>query len=139
VLRRPGLGEASDVEGLSAAADAALGALPTLSEGLIRQMWARPRFSLQADAWIVELRRAVVGYAQVWAEDPAYLSGFALVHPDHTGRGIGGALAALIEGRAAQQAAGDARLFSATIPEDEAAAGLLTDRGYTWARRFWHM
>ena len=102
-------------------------------------MWARPRFDLETDAWVVEHEGNAVGYAQVWAEDEAHVSGFALVHPEHTGRGLGSALAGLIEGRSAELAAGDARLHSATIPEDVDAARLLTARGYAWARRFWHL
>jgi mycothiol synthase len=138
-LRPPKVDEASDIDRLSAASDAALGAPPSLSEDLIRGFWARPRFVLETDAWVVERERDVVGYAEVWGTDPTRLSAFAVVHPDHTGRGIGSALAGLIEGRAAEKASGDARLFSAAVTQDEAAAQLLSGRGYEWARRFWHM
>jgi mycothiol synthase len=133
-------GDARGVHRLSAALDAALGALPALDEELLRRMWGRPRFDLETDAWVVERDEgSLVGYAQVWAEDSAHLSGFAIVHPEHLGRGLGGALAGLIEDRSAELAAGEARLHSATIPEDDAAARLLTARGYAWARRFWHL
>ncbi len=138
-LRPPEVGEAPDIDRLSAACDAALGAPPSLGEDLLRQLWTRPRFVLHTDAWIVEHGRTVVGYAQVWAEDAEHLAAFAFVHPGHTGRGLGSALTALIEDRAALQASGDARLFNAATPEDEAATRLLADRGYTWARRFWRM
>lgn len=141
-LRQPAIDEAADIERLSIVCDAALDAAPSLTEDLIRQLWGRPRFALQTDAWVVELRhggRSIVGYAQVWVEDAAHLSAFGLVHPDHTGRGLGSALAALIEERGAQQASAEARLFSAITSGDEVAARLLADRGYTWARRFWHM
>ncbi len=138
-VRPPKVDEASDIDHLSAASHAALGAPPLLTEDLIREFWARPRFVLETDAWVVEHERSVVGYAEVWDMDPTRLSAFAVVHPDHTGRGIGSALAALIEGRAAEKASGDARLFSAALTQDEAAAQLLAGRGYKWARRFWHM
>jgi mycothiol synthase len=138
-LRPPRIDEASDVDRLSAVADAAVGVPPSLSEDLIREFWARPRFVLETDAWVVERELSVVGYAKVWDEDPTRLSAFAIVHPDHTGRGIGSALAALIEGRAEEKASGEARLFSAAVTQDEAAAQLLAGRGYAWARRFWHM
>jgi len=138
-LRPPKVDEASDIDRLAAACDAALGAPPSLSEDLIRQLWARPRFVLEADAWIVELGRSVVGYAEVWDMDPTRVSAFGVVHPDHTGRGIGTALAGVVEDRAAQKAVGDARLFSAALTQDEVAAELLAGRGYNWARRFWHM
>jgi mycothiol synthase len=138
-LRPPRVDEASEINRLAAASDAALGAPPSLSEDLIRQFWTRPRFVLGTDAWVVERDRALVGYAEIWDEDPVRLSAFAVVHPDHTGREVGSALAALVEGRAAEKASGEARLFSAVLTQDGAAARLLAGRGYTWARRFWHM
>jgi mycothiol synthase len=138
-LRAPNVDEISDVNRLSATCDAALGALPVLSEDLIHMFWTLPRFVLATDAWVVEHEQGLVAYAQVWDEHPTRLSGFAVVHPDHTGRGIGSALAGLIEDRATEKASGDARLFSAAIREDGAAADLLAARGYEWARRFWHM
>jgi len=124
---------------LTEACDAALGAPPSLSEDLIRQFWTRPRFVIETDAWVVELERSVVGYAEVWEINPTRLSAFAVVHPDHTGLGVGSALAALVENRSGQMAPGDARLFTASLTLDEAAAKLLAARGYDWARRFWHM
>ena len=138
-LRPPEVEEASDIYLLTEACDAALGVPPSLSEDLIRQFWTRPRFVLDTDAWVVELERSAVGYAEVWEMDPTRLSAFAVVHPDHTGRGIGSALAMLVEGRSGQMTPGDARLFTAAITLDEAAARLLEARGYDWARRFWHM
>lgn len=138
-LRPPRIDELSDIGRLTAAADGALGAPPSLSEDLIRQLWARPRFVLETDAWVIELGRSLVGYAEAWDMDPTRVSAFAVVHPDHTGRGIGSALAAIVEGRAAEKASGDARLFSAALTQDEGAARLLAGRGYNWARRFWHM
>lgn len=138
-LRRPSAGELAVIDRLAAVCDAAVGAAPTLNEDLIRQLWARPRFALESDAWIVEHERAVVAYAQVWDEDAERLAAFGLVHPDHTGLGIGSSLTALIERRAAQKARGEARLLCAATPQDDAAARLLADRGYTWARRFWRM
>ncbi len=139
LLRPPQGGEASEIDRLSAAVDAALDAPATLTEHLIRRMWNRPRFDLQTDAWIVEHRGMIFGYAQVWAESPEHMSGFTLVDPEHTGLGIGSALAGLIEGRVAEQAVGAAQLFIATIQQDEAATRLLAARGYEFARRFWQM
>jgi mycothiol synthase len=138
-LRPPKVDEAPVIDRLSAACDAALGAPPSLSEDLIREFWARPRFVLETDAWVVERERSVVGYAEVWDMQPTRLPAFAMVHPEHTGRGIGSGLAALIEGRAAEKASGPARLLSTALTQDEAAVQLLARRGYTWARRFWNM
>jgi mycothiol synthase len=138
-LRPPRGDEASVIDRLSAVCDAALGAPPSLSEDLIREFWARPRFVLETDAWVVERERRVVAYAEVWNRESARLSAFAVVHPEHTRRGIGSVLAGLIEGRAAEMASGGARLFSAALTQDKAAAQLLAGRRYTWARRFWNM
>lgn len=138
-LRPPRVDEAPDIDRLSATSDAAVGAPPSLTEDLIREFWTRPRFVLETDAWVVELGRDVVGYAEVWESHPTRLSAFAIVHPDHTGRGIGSALAARIEDRAVEKISGEARLFSVVLPQDEAGARLLAGRGYEWARRFWHM
>lgn len=138
-LRPPRVDEAAAVDRLSAICDAAVGAPPSLSEDFIRAFWARPRFDLETDAWLVEHPEDFVGYAEVWDADPRQLNAFAIVHPDHTGRGIGTALAAIVEGRVAEKGSGDARLFSAVITEDEVGAALLQRRGYEWARRFWHM
>lgn len=138
-FRPPVVDETLDINRLAASSDAALGVSPTLSEDLIRDFWSRPRFDLEADAWVVEHARNIVGYAEVWSLNLTRLSAFAIVHPDHTGRGIGSALAAVVEDRAAEKAGEDARLFTAAIKEDRAAAQLLEARGYDWARRFWHM
>ena len=137
--RPPRPDEAAAVDRLAAIGDAALGSAPTLSQDLLLRMWARPRFDLATDAWIVEHGGSLVGYAQVWADDASHLSAFALVHPEHTGRGLGSALATLIERRAAELTSGDAELMVATIPQDDAAARLLGGRGYAFARRFWQM
>jgi mycothiol synthase len=138
-LRPPAWGESSQVNRLSAICDAALGSAPSLTEGMIRLMWERPRFVLATDAWIVENGPTIVGYGHVWDEAPGRLSGFAFVHPDHVGRGIGTRLAELVEARAAAKAPGGGRLYSAVLAQDEVGAGLLARRGYSWARRFWHM
>ena len=138
-VRPPRLGEAADVERVAAASDAALDALPTLSEAVIRYFWTRPRFVLERDAWVVEREGTIVGYGQVRDEAPGRLSAFAIVHPDHVGRGLGSLLATRYERRAEEKVSGEARLLSVVSSVDEAAARLLADRGYGFARRFWHM
>jgi mycothiol synthase len=138
-IRPPRADEASAVDGLSAASDAALGSPPILSEDLLREFWSRPRFDLEADAWVVEFGPELVGYAEVWGAVSSRLWGFAIVHPEHTGRGIGSFLAEVVERRATERAEGTARLYSAVLTQDAAAARLLGARGYTWARRFWNM
>ena len=117
-----------------------MGAEPSLSEGQLLDFWARPGFDVATDAWLVEMDRRLTGYAQVYYADSEHLSAFAIVHPEHTSRGLGSALARLIEVRAQEKATkGFLWLHSAVSPGDESAARLLEARGYTWARRFWHM
>jgi mycothiol synthase len=137
--RPPTPEEAPDIAGLVAASDAALGQPPSVSEDLLRGFWARPRFALATDAWGVERDGVLVGYADVWDMDPTRASAMAVVHPDHTGRGIGTYLASLVEERAVQKVSKEASLATATLTQDEAAARLLIARGYVFARRFWHM
>ncbi len=139
VLRRPREADAPAIERVAAASDAALAAAPTLDLPLLRQLWARPRFDLAVDAWIVGVRGVIAGYGQVWGEDATHASGFGIVHPEHSAMGIGDALATLIERRAAEQVSGTAQLLSATTSNDAAAERLLAGRGYAWARRFWQM
>ena len=138
-FRPPAVAEASVVTRLGDLCDAAVGAAPSLTEDVIRHLWRRPRFDLATDAWVVEHGESIVGYAEVWAMDPTRLSGFAFVHPDHTGRGIGSALATVVEDRAAEKTSVSARLFSAVTTQDEPGARLLAARGYEWARRFRQM
>ena len=84
-IRPPRADEAEVIDRLSSALDGAVGAPATLSASMLRHMWARPRFDLATDAWVVERRGdpAPVAYAQVWAESPERLSGFGIVHPAH--------------------------------------------------------
>ena len=138
-FRPPEATEAPDVTRLGDKCDAAVGAPPSLTEDVIRHLWRRPRFDLATDAWVVEHGESIVGYAEVWGMDPTRLSGFAFVHPDHTRRGIGSALATVVEGRAAEKTSGTARLFSAVTTQDQVGARLLAARGYEWARRFRQM
>jgi mycothiol synthase len=138
-LRRPRPEEVAAVVDLGAASDLAVGSEPTLTEGLVRQFWGRPRFLLSEDAWMVEAGDRVVGYGEVWEESPTELWAYAIVHPEHLGRGLGTLLATLIERRARERARGEARLTSATTTGNDVGARLLSARGYTWARRFRQM
>lgn len=139
LLRRPRPDESAAVDRLNAACDAALGSGPSLTEDLLLSMWAQPGFELAADAWLVERDGVPVAFAQIWSDEVDRPHAFVLVHPEHLGRGLGSALAELVERRAVERSPGRVRLFSAVLTQDEPGARLLAARGYTWARRFWHM
>lgn len=138
-LRPPSEDDAASIARVNAASDASVGAHPALNEPLLRYLWSRPRFALDRDAWVVEHEGEPIGYAQVWGEAPTRLTALGVVHPRHTGRGIGSLLARLVEGRGAEMASENATLLTAITSENAAAASLLSGRGYAFARRFWHM
>jgi mycothiol synthase len=83
----------------------------------------------------------IVGYVQAMAEEPGTTDCWGVVHPGHRGRGIGAALVARTEERAAELAAGlpSGRLRHVVNAGDPAAAGLLRAAGLHLVRHFWHM
>ncbi len=59
------------VTALLAATDVAWFGVAETDEAETAEAWARPRFDLAADAWVVEDGAgAMVGYVDVWDEDP---------------------------------------------------------------------
>jgi ribosomal protein S18 acetylase RimI-like enzyme len=95
-----------------------------------------------ASAWLVlDAKGHAAAFAIAGLEGRA-LEAFGRVHPDHTGRGIGGALTEATEARAAERAVergGDLVLHNSITSTDAAARRLLDERGYTLVRFFWHM
>jgi mycothiol synthase len=145
-LRAPRPDEAADVCALACAVDVAQYGAPDTNEEDIRPDWARPRFHLDRDAWLVEAPDGgLVAYAWLWERTPdVEFAGYIAVHPDHAGRGLEEALLEAVEARgaAARTAAPPAaapvvRLFVAGA--DDAQAQLLTAAGYTVQRRYFRM
>jgi ribosomal protein S18 acetylase RimI-like enzyme len=113
----------------------------------IADEWALPRLSIAEDAWIIEIESGKpVSYGFVWMTNPpGRLNAELTIHPDHRGRGLGGALLELCEQRAAQESA---EVISARSTEepvslavsvhagDAGRAALLGRRGYRHARTF---
>ena len=105
--------------------------------------WAAPGFEFDRDTIVAETPDgAIVGYGIVLAIDPSVQTfGMAKVHPGHMGRGLGTALCAGTELRAAARLdPGETSPFRSGAPEtDHAAADLFVGRGYRHVRSFWHM
>ncbi len=105
---------------------------------------AMPGMDLERDTWFVADPHGVwVGFGIVTGPQPEHSQDlYALVHPDHHGRGIGGELIDLMEARARERvpagASGALTRASATST-DSSAAALLGSKGYFPARYFWHM
>ena len=109
--------------------------------------WSRQGFDPASDAWVVALPDGqLVGYAHAVGMNGNHfrLFGMGVVHPDYYNQGIGSALVAVIEARARQHvplAPPEARvaLFIGIAGGHEPSERLLTDHGYTKARRFSRM
>ena len=113
-----------------------------LGEEFVRSEWGRAGFEPRVHA-VAAVDRAgeIVGFAQAFGEEPTIVECWGVVHPDHRGRGVGGALLRAVEGRAAELLAGDpgGRVRHAIEARDRAAAALLRARGFERVRHFWHM
>jgi GNAT superfamily N-acetyltransferase len=81
---------------------------PDFTEDDLIDDWARPRFELENDAWVLSGPTGrVVGYAFVWEAQPGSdVEGDAFVLPEYSGRGLGTLLLELMENRA-RDIAGD--------------------------------
>jgi len=102
-----------------------------------------PGFEFDRDTIVAEAPDgSIVGYGIVLAIDPSVQTfGMAKVHPEHMGRGLGAALCAGTELRAATRLdPGVTSPFRSGASEtDHAAADLFVGRGYRHVRSFWHM
>ncbi len=138
-LRAPTADDLAAVAAVLAADDIADSGQVLLDEGFVRDEWRRPGFALADDAWVAsDVAGAVIGYAQVFREDPDIVESWGVVHPDHRGRGIGTALFDRIEARAIALAP-DFRFRHAINARDHAAGELLRARGLRPVRHFHYM
>ena len=115
---------------------------PVLDAHFIRQIWSRLDFDLAGDAWVVtEDSGAIVAYGQVRLEEPDIVGSWAVVHPEHRGRGIGAALFERIENRASALLSGQPtpRFRHSITAVDEAAASIARGHGLHPVRHYWHM
>ena len=143
-IRPPGAEEAAAVAAIFEAYDLLHFDKLDTSVAEIEEGWARPRFERERDSWVVVADRPVA-YASIWDERPGvdfYCDG--VVHPDHWGRGLGGLLIDLMEGRAYGEAAtvppeGPIVLHNVVPRSDKQGAELFTSRGYARVRTFLRM
>lgn len=104
--------------------------------------WRVPGFDMAADSCLVQAPDgAIAGYNDVWDLEEPHVTPdcWGMVHPDHTGQGIGAYLLAWAERRARQaipKAPAGARviLTSAALSVNEAALALMQQAGFQLAR-----
>lgn len=109
---------------------------------IVRDDWERGGFEPSRDAWVAEERGRVVGYAEVFEEDPGALDAYARVHTDARARGLGAALVERTERRALERVrerGAGMPLRNSISATDGAARSLLSARGYEPVRAFLHM
>jgi mycothiol synthase len=114
---------------------------PVLDADFVREQWSRGGFEPSTDGWVVlDGGGTIVGYGHVASDEPGIVESWGVVHPDHRGRGIGAALFAQIEERAARLTDPPPQRFRhAANAGDRAAAALMTSAGLRTVRHFWHM
>ncbi|MGZ4755802.1 MAG: GNAT family N-acetyltransferase [Acidimicrobiia bacterium] len=108
VVRHPGARDSGAIAEVVVAGDIADFGEPDFTEDDLLDDWARPRFALDHDAWVLSGPTGrIVGYAFVWEAQPgAEVEGDAFVLPEYSGRGLGTLLVELMENRACELAAG---------------------------------
>jgi mycothiol synthase len=134
VIRHPRARDSSVIAEVVVAGDIADFGEPDFTEGDLIDDWARPRFSLDHDAWVLSGPTGrIVGYAFVWEAQPgAEVEGDAFVLPEYSGRGLGTLLLELMENRALALAAGRTitlGLYASHVNTGKRA--LLERRGFT--------
>jgi mycothiol synthase len=101
VVRHPRSRDSAPIAEVVVAGDIADFGEPDFTEDDLIDDWARPRFALDDDAWVVSGPTGrIVGYAFVWEAQPGSdVEGDAFVLPEYSGRGLGTLLLELMENR----------------------------------------
>lgn len=113
---------------------------PDYEEADVRDDFARERFDLARDTWVVENDKTLVGYAATWDKRPHELIlGDAFSHPD--GVDLQPWLVARVDERAREhaEASGATTIHSFNSEPNTLRAKALTDAGYAVCRVFRRM
>ena len=107
------------------------------------ELFREEHFDIDRDARVVmDKDGRAVGYTMVWAREPhrRYTS-FAVVHPEHLGRGIGTRLLGFLERRMPEHVADDegAILWNWVDGADEAGRRIVEAAGFSEVRRHYTM
>jgi mycothiol synthase len=136
IVRRPRLEDLEAVVELGNAFERVFTGAESFSRDELADDWRR--LDLEQDAWLVLVPGGrIAGYATLEEEAPERLISDGYVHPELRGLGVGGKLVDLAEERA--RARSGASIRTTVVAHDEAAAGVLTSRGYELARHFYRM
>ena len=142
-MRPPVLDDLSAVVALLAACELHDYGEAAETEKTIGDHW-RPMTLADEARIVLDSEGTIVGYADQPKGNPVRLPGYACVHPNRVGCGIGTALVEWVEWRAGQRtnAAPEGtkvRLQLGAAHGNEEAAGLLHERGYEFERGFQRM
>jgi mycothiol synthase len=141
--RRPAtMADLPDVLALAQASDLALIGETDWTEADLREEWQG--YDLARDVFLLELDGRLAAYAAFEDRGGGRLLVDGYVHPELTGRGLGGELLRLTEERARAELAavpGPARVYlqNAALASDPAAPGLYAAHRYEPTRHFWRM
>lgn len=140
---RPATGEdLPEVVALFDALDAVYGLAPATDIELLRGLFQVPGFDIRNNTWLITTESGeLAGYGDAEERtEEGSIALFGRIHPDHRGKGLGGALLGLMESRAVALAAGRPLLIrTTTIAQDQPGMGLLEALGYRHVRDFLHM
>jgi mycothiol synthase len=109
----------------------------------LRELFHEEHFEPELDTrLVVDDRDGAVAYTMLWGREPQQrYAAFAIVHPDHLGRGLGRHLLSFLEARMPDHVADDtgAVLWNWVDLEDEAAQRMVEAAGFTEVRRHYTM
>jgi mycothiol synthase len=135
VVRRPTLEDIEAVVELGNAFERALMGAESFTVGEIADEWRR--LDLDQDAWLVDARGRLAGYATLEPRGEGRFLSDGYVHPELRGLGVGGKLVDLAEARARER--GARTMHNTIVADDEAAVAVLEARGYRPVRHFYRM